>query len=95
MSSKKSLRQKENQETLVSTISTLEQVKENKELPRTIRDQLNNICGILNDEKNGSISIRAANAVSLLDSLTQNRHMESYIRTTLWQIVSKLENIRE
>jgi uncharacterized protein (UPF0147 family) len=31
----------------------------------------------------------------MLDSLTQNRHMESHIRTTLWQVVSKLESIRE
>ena len=50
---------------------------------------------ILKEEKNGSISVRAANAVSMLDSLTQNRHMESYIRTSLWQVVSKLESIRE
>ncbi|MGZ8887478.1 MAG: UPF0147 family protein [Nitrososphaeraceae archaeon] len=50
---------------------------------------------MLKEEKNGSISVRAANAVSMLDSLTQNRHMESHIRTTLWQVVSKLESIRE
>ncbi|MGD1836390.1 MAG: UPF0147 family protein [Nitrososphaeraceae archaeon] len=82
-------------EYLQSTMDTLESFKENKDLPRVIRNQINDIYGILKEEKNGSISVRAANAVSMLDSLTQNRHMESHIRTTLWQVVSKLESIRE
>jgi len=95
MKIKKEVREKENMEYLESTINTLESFKENKDLPRVIRNQINDIYGILKEEKNGSISVRAANAVSMLDSLTQNRHMESHIRTTLWQVVSKLESIRE
>jgi uncharacterized protein (UPF0147 family) len=95
MKSKKEIRDKENTERLESTISTLESFKENKDLPRVIRNQIKDIYDILTEEKNGSISVRAANAVSMLDSLTQNRHMESYIRTSLWQVVSKLESIRE
>ena len=95
MKSKKETRDKENTERLESTISTLESFKENKDLPRVIRNQIKDIYDILKEEKNGCISVRAANAVSMLDSLTQNRHMESHIRTTLWQVVSKLESIRE
>ncbi len=95
MTSKKEQKLKENSETLQSTIATLDLVKDNKELPRSIREQIHTIYSILTDEKNGSISVRAANAMSMLDSLTQNRHLESHIRTTLWQVVSKLENIRE
>lgn len=95
MKIKKEIREKENMEYLQSTMDTLESFKENKDLPRVIRNQINDIYGILKEEKNGSISVRAANAVSMLDSLTQNRHMESHIRTTLWQVVSKLESIRE
>jgi uncharacterized protein (UPF0147 family) len=49
----------------------------------------------LKDEKSGTITVRAANAVSMLDGLTQNRQMESHIRTMLWQVVSTLESIRE
>lgn len=95
MKAKKEIRDKENVERLESTITTLESFKENKDLPRVIRNQIKDIYEILKEEKNGSISVRAANAVSMLDSLTQNRHMESHIRTTLWQVVSKLESIRE
>jgi len=95
MTSKKEQKLKENTETLQNTIATLDLVKDNKDLPRTIREQIQSIYLMLTDEKNGSISVRAANAMSMLDSLTQNRHMESHIRTVLWQVVSKLENIRE
>lgn len=95
MKFKKEIRDKENMERLASTIETLESFKENKDLPRVIRNQIRDIYDILREEKNGSISVRAANAVSMLDSLTQNRHMESHIRTTLWHVVSKLESIRE
>jgi uncharacterized protein (UPF0147 family) len=95
MKLKKEIRDKENMERLQSTMETLESFKENKDLPREIRNQIRDIYDILKDEKNGSISVRAANAVSMLDSLTQNRHMESHIRTSLWHVVSKLESIRE
>ena len=51
---------------------------------------------ILKDEKGGgSISVRAANAISMLDGVTQNPQMQSHIRTSLWQVVSALESIRE
>jgi uncharacterized protein (UPF0147 family) len=49
----------------------------------------------LKDEKSGSLSVRAANAISLLDSATQSPQMQSHIRTMLWQVVSTLESIRE
>jgi uncharacterized protein len=49
----------------------------------------------IKDEKNGSISVRAANTISMLDNVTQNPQMQSHIRTLLWQVVSTLESIRE
>ena len=42
-----------------------------------------------------SLSVRAANAISMLDDVTQDPNMPSYVRTQLWQAVSKLESIRE
>jgi len=42
-----------------------------------------------------SMSIRAANAISILDSMSQDKRIESHIRTMLWQVVSNLEAIRE
>ncbi len=42
-----------------------------------------------------SISVRAANAISTLDDITQDPNVPSFVRTTLWQAVSVLESIRE
>jgi uncharacterized protein (UPF0147 family) len=53
------------------------------------------VLGTLKDEKGGSLSVRAANAISMLDTVTQNPQMQSHIRTMLWQVVSTLESIRE
>jgi uncharacterized protein len=47
------------------------------------------------EDQNMSLSIRAANAISVLDSMSQDRRIESHIRTMLWQVVSNLEGIRE
>jgi uncharacterized protein (UPF0147 family) len=48
----------------------------------------------LQDETVG-MSVRAANAISTLDDLSQDANMPSYVRVTLWQAVSALESIRE
>ena len=42
-----------------------------------------------------SISVRASNLISTLDDITQDPNIPSYIRTSLWQVVSTLESIRE
>ena len=42
-----------------------------------------------------SLSVRAANAISSLDDITQDPNVPSFVRTTLWQAVSVLESIRE
>ena len=42
-----------------------------------------------------SLSIRVANTISMFDDFTQDPNMPSYVRTQLWQAVSKLESIRE
>jgi uncharacterized protein (UPF0147 family) len=37
------------------------------------------------------LPIRLANATSLLDTMSQDRRIESHIRTMLWKVVSDLE----
>jgi hypothetical protein len=46
-------------------------------------------------EQKSILSVRAANALSILDRMTQDKMMKSHIRTMLWQVVSNLEGIRE
>ena len=62
--------------------------------PKTIKKSITDLVTDLNSEEY-SLSVRAANTISLLDDVTQDPNMPSYVRTQLWQAVSKLESIRE
>ena len=58
--------------------------------------RINELAVLLKDKEDKfSLSVRAANAISILDRLTQDKGMKSHIRTMLWQVVSNLEGIRE
>ena len=66
----------------------------NKPTPKTIKKSVTDLVTDLVKEEY-SLSVRAANTISLLDDVTQDPNMPSYVRTQLWQAVSKLESIRE
>lgn len=84
----------QNTETLNSAIITLEEVANNPSTPKNIKKNLADLVGDLKKEEY-SVSVRAANAISALDDITQDPNMPSYVRVTLWQAVSTLERIRE
>ena len=84
----------QNLEFLNNASTILSQLSTNPSTPKNIRK---NIAGIVEELKSDeySVSVRAANTISLLDDVTQDPNMPSYVRTSLWQAVSTLENIRE
>ena len=92
------LQNKSNQDNLASAIMTLENINKNhfREINKIIKSRINELLEILNgDDQKFSLSVRAANAISMLDRMTQDKAMKSHIRTMLWQVVSNLEGIRE
>ena len=84
----------ENIKFLDNAMSSLNQLATSPSTPRNIRKSITSLLEELKSEEY-SMSVRAANTTSLLDDLTQDPNMPSYVRTSLWQIVSMLENIRE
>ena len=84
----------QNQKYFDDAISTLNKLAANLSTPKNIRKH---ITDLTNDLKTADypVSVRAANAISLLDDITQDPNVPSYVRTALWQAVSTLENIRE
>ena len=84
----------QNKESMKEAIETLNQIVENTTTPRTIKKSLIDLVEDLSSSEY-SLSVRAANAISILDDVTQDPNMPSYVRTQLWQSVSKLESIRE
>ena len=84
----------QNMESMKEAIETLNQIVSSSSTPKTIKKSITDLIADLNNPEY-SLSVRAANTISLLDDVTQDPNMPSYVRTQLWQAVSKLESIRE
>ena len=84
----------QNLEFLNNSMSTLNQIATNPSTPKNIRKNIADIVEQLKSDEY-SVSVRAANTISLLDDVTQDTYLPSYVRTSLWQAVSTLESIRE
>ena len=83
-----------NEESLNTAIDTLNQIATNPSTPKNIRKTISDLANDLKSEEY-SMSVRASNTISMLDDITQDPNMPSYVRVTLWQAVSTLEGIRE
>ena len=84
----------QNKESMKEAIDTLNQIVSSNSTPKTIKKAITDLIVNLSSQEY-SLSVRAANTISLLDDVTQDPNMPSYVRTQLWQAVSKLESIRE
>ncbi len=91
MSSKKAA---ENEEKLNQAMNTINLVVNNTNIPRNIRKVTKEVVDGLHD-KRVSIGVRAANAMSVLEEVSQDPNVPSFARVTLWNAVSVLEGIRE
>ena len=84
----------QNLESLNNAVSTLNQIATSPSTPRNIRKNITDLIENLKSDEY-SVSVRAVNTISLLDDVTQDPNLPSYVRTSLWQAVSTLESIRE
>jgi len=84
----------QNLEFLNNSMSTLNQIATSPSTPKNIRKNIADIVEQLKSDEY-SVSVRAVNTISLLDDVTQDPNLPSYVRTSLWQAVSTLESIRE
>jgi hypothetical protein len=83
-----------NKEAFDNAMQTLNQLATSHSTPKNFKKTISNLINDLKLEEY-SISVRAANAISALDDITQNPNIPSFVRTSLWQVVSTLESIRE
>ena len=86
--------EEQNQESLNNAIQTLNQLVKSHSTPKNIKNNITEMISELQSNEY-SISVRAANLIGTLDDITQDPNIPSYIRTSLWQVVSILESIRE
>ena len=85
---------KENQQAMESALQTLNQLATSHSTPKNFKKTISDLIIELQTDEY-SISVRAANAISTLDDITQDPNVPSFVTTTLWQAVSVLESIRE
>ena len=85
---------KQNNESMKEAIDTLNQIVLSSSTPKVIKKSISDLIIDLKNEE-FALAVRAANTISLLDDVTQDPNLPSYVRTQLWQAVSKLESIRE
>ena len=84
----------QNKQAMKEAVDTLNLIISTNSTPKTIKKSITDLVADLVKEEY-SLSVRAANTISLLHDVTQDPNMPSYVRTQLWQAVSKLESIRE
>ncbi|OYT56411.1 MAG: hypothetical protein B6U68_03400 [Candidatus Aenigmarchaeota archaeon ex4484_14] len=72
----------------------LDQIRDDRTVPRNIRASVEEAKAHLNDEKK-DIAVRINSAISLLDEISNDSNIPLYTRTQIWNIVSMLEVMNE
>ena len=73
-------------------IQALDDIKEDKRVPKNIREGCKECMKILGDEDE-DFSVRVNSCVSILDEISNDPNIPMYTRTQVWNIVSMLETV--
>ncbi|MFP3951042.1 MAG: UPF0147 family protein [Candidatus Bathyarchaeia archaeon] len=87
-------RNEEYRRKIEQAMSILNMIAEDNTTPRNIRRTAKQASDMLVD-KELSIAARAANAISILEEISQDPNMPMYSRTRIWNAISVLEGIRD
>jgi len=87
-------KQQEYMKKMKQAMSIMNMVAEDNTTPRNIRRTAKQGSDILLDESL-SMAARAANAIDILDQISQDPNMPMYTRTRIWNVISVLEGIRD
>ena len=87
-------KQQEYMKKVNQAMSIMNMVADDNTTPRNIRRTAKKASDILLDESL-SMAARAANAIDILDQISQDPNMPMYTRTRIWNVISVLEGIRD
>lgn len=90
----KAKRKEEYESRIKQALGVLNEVSNDNTTPRNIRRAAKNAMDELQSPAN-SIGVRASNAISILDEISQDPNMPAYTRTRLWQVASLLEAVKD
>jgi uncharacterized protein (UPF0147 family) len=72
----------------------LDEISEDRTVPRNVRTMIQEAKRSLNDEKQDT-AVRINGAISILDEVSNDQNIPTYTRTQVWNIVSVLEVINK
>ncbi|MDQ1278903.1 MAG: uncharacterized protein QG670_163 [Thermoproteota archaeon] len=90
----KKVKAQEYDERMKQASQVLSMISEDSTTPRNIRRVAKEALDALN-VGGQSQGVKAAQAISLLDEISQDTNMPAYTRTRIWNVVSILEVIKE
>jgi Uncharacterized protein conserved in archaea len=64
-------------------------------IPRNVREVCKEVANVLMSKDIQSYGVKAATSISKIEEIIQDPTIPSYARTTLWRIISILEQIRD
>lgn len=87
-------RQKLNEARIRQAILMLEKIVNDSSIPRNIRRAAINSLNMLRDPSL-TPGVKAANAVSILDEVTQDPNMPMHARTAIWNVIAVLSTVKD
>lgn len=94
MSGLEAQRRAQNEAKIKEVLVLLMGIVNDSQVPRNIRRAAMQAIKVL-QETNLTPGVRAANAVSILDEVSQDPNMPAHARNTLWQIATRLETVKD
>ena len=77
-----------------NVIPIIEQIVNDRSVPRNIRTKCEDSIRILKDDKQDA-AIRSSTVISTLDDISNDPNIPTYTRTQIWNIVSALESMQK
>ncbi|MHA2060823.1 MAG: UPF0147 family protein [Candidatus Sifarchaeia archaeon] len=85
----------ETQDKLKQVLQVLKMISEDTSVPRNIRRAANESIDAIETDKVDSAAVKASNAISILDEISQDPNCPLHARTRIWNAVSILETISD
>ncbi len=72
----------------------MDELVEDRGVPRNVKSKISEAkTALLNEEQ--ELNVRVATAISILDEVSIDPNLPVYARTKIWNLVSKLEELRK
>ena len=75
-------------------INLIQQVANDRTVPRNIRSKCEESINVLNDEKD-DVAVRINTVISNMDEISNDPNIPTYTRTQVWNIVSIMESMQK